>query len=65
MDLFNPPIEFNYKNIMKEVNFESFENWVIAHAGGQIDEETVKLCNALFEIDVIVGENINSNSVNV
>lgn len=26
MDLFNPPIEFNYKNIMKEVNFESFEN---------------------------------------
>jgi DNA repair exonuclease SbcCD ATPase subunit len=26
MDLFNPPIEFNYKNNMKEVNFESFEN---------------------------------------
>lgn len=26
MDLFNPPIEYNYKNIMKELNFESFEN---------------------------------------
>jgi DNA repair exonuclease SbcCD ATPase subunit len=26
MDLFNHPIEFNYKNNMKEVNFESFEN---------------------------------------
>jgi hypothetical protein len=26
MDLFNPPIEFNYTNNMKEVNFESFEN---------------------------------------
>ena len=30
-------------------DFESFEKWVIAHADGHIEAETVKRCNALFE----------------
>lgn len=30
-------------------DFESFENWVTAHANGYIAAETVQRCNALFE----------------
>ncbi len=29
--------------------FESFENWVIAHAGGHITDFTIQQCNALFQ----------------
>jgi ectoine hydroxylase-related dioxygenase (phytanoyl-CoA dioxygenase family) len=30
-------------------NFESFEKWVVAHANGRIEAETVERCNGLFE----------------
>jgi ectoine hydroxylase-related dioxygenase (phytanoyl-CoA dioxygenase family) len=53
-----PTYQFLYSN---KPNFETFENWVIAHAGGQISEETVKLCNALFENKTILQENTQAD----
>ncbi|MBK8520082.1 MAG: phytanoyl-CoA dioxygenase family protein [Chitinophagaceae bacterium] len=49
-----PAYEFLYG---QKPDFESFENWVIAHANGHINAETIKLCNALFEKKTINQQN--------
>ena len=79
MDLFNPPIEFNYKNIMKEVNFESFENPYIQVVWEDTPEnfttERIKSVKTYFEtkyksknvnvITKVKTENEDSQSVDV
>jgi hypothetical protein len=39
-------------------DFESFENWVIAHSNGHIEGGTIQLCNALFHKQTIHQQNI-------
>lgn len=79
MDLFNPPIEYNYKNIMKELNFESFENPYLQVVWEDTPEnfttERIKSVKTYFEtkyksknvnvITKVKTDNENSQSVDV
>jgi hypothetical protein len=42
-------------------DFESFEQWVITHANGCIDEEIIQQCNALFQNKTIEQQNITTD----
>jgi hypothetical protein len=53
-----PTYQFLYE---RKPDFETFEQWVTAHANGHIDAETIQLCNALFENKTIHRESITAN----
>jgi hypothetical protein len=53
-----PTYQFLYG---QKPDFESFEQWVIAHANGCIDEETIQQCNALFTNKTLQKQSITAD----
>lgn len=53
-----PTYQFLYQ---QKPDFESFEQWIKAHANGYIDAETVQRCNALFDKKNVYQENITAD----
>jgi Phytanoyl-CoA dioxygenase (PhyH) len=44
-------------------SFESFEQWVTAHANGHIDEQTIQQCNALFKNKTLQQQSITADTL--
>lgn len=42
-------------------DFESFEQWILAHSNGHIAEETIECCNALFQHKMLQQEIISAD----
>jgi hypothetical protein len=53
-----PTYQFLYA---QKPDFESFEQWVISHAGGLITADTIQQCNALFQNKTIHRQNITAD----